>query len=47
MSRMYVFDGLFEPNGDEQANGDRDDMDQEILPRVDGLMGGMHIEHGR
>jgi hypothetical protein len=47
MSMVYVFDGLFESNGKEQTNGNRGDVDEKILPRVDDLMGGVHIKHRR
>ena len=47
MSMVYVLDSLFESNGEEQTNGDRGDVDQKILPGVDGLMGSVHIKHRR
>ena len=42
---MEVFDGLFEADGDEEADGDGDDVDEEVGPGVVGLMWGVDVDH--
>jgi hypothetical protein len=39
-------DGLFKADGNQQANGDRRDMDEEIFPGVDGCVGSVDVKHG-
>ena len=42
MNRHY---NLLKSNGDEQADDNRRDMDNKILPRVNRLMGSVNIKH--
>jgi hypothetical protein len=39
-------DGLLEPDGDEQTDDDRCNMDEEVFPRVRGLVRRVDVEHG-
>jgi hypothetical protein len=39
-------DGLFEADGDEQADDDGGDVDEEVAPGVGGLVGRVDVEHG-
>ena len=41
------FDGLFEADGDEEADADGGDVDEEVAPGVDGFVGSVDVEHGR
>ena len=40
------FDGLFEIDGDEQADADGGDVDEEVAPGVGGGVGRVDVEHG-
>ena len=40
------FDGLLEADGDEEAYDDGGDVDEEVAPGVDGLMGRVNVDHG-
>ena len=39
------FDGLFQANGDKEADGNGRDVDKEIFPCVRGSMGRVHVKH--
>jgi hypothetical protein len=41
-----VFDGLLEADGDEQTDDDGGDVDEEVFPRVRGVMRWMYVEYG-
>jgi hypothetical protein len=45
MAMMDCFDHLFEADGDEQADDDRDDVNEEVPPSAGGVMSGMDVEH--
>ncbi len=47
MTMVQELDSLFEPNGYEEANTNRGDVDEERLLGVDVFMGGVDIKHGR
>ena len=38
------FDGLLEADSEEEADGDGGDVDDEVLPGVDGLVRGVDVE---
>jgi hypothetical protein len=38
MAVVEVLDSLFEPDGDQQTDGDGGNVDREALPGVDGFM---------
>ena len=42
---VEVLDGLFEADGDEQAENDSCDVDEEIAPSGGGVVGGVNVEH--
>jgi hypothetical protein len=46
MAVMEVFDGLFEADGDEEADDDGGDVDEEVAPGGGGVVGGVDVEHG-
>ena len=46
VSMMEEFDRLFQADGDEQTDHDRGNVDEEVLPSVNGLVR-VYIEHGR
>ena len=43
---VEVLDGLFEADGDEEADDDGGDVDEEVSPGAGGVMCGMDVEHG-
>ena len=43
---MHRLDGRLEPERDQQAHRDRQQVDDEVAPAVDGFMRRMDIEHG-
>src|SRR3981189_2628544 len=43
---VEVFDGLFEADGDEEAEDDGGDVDEEAAPAGGGVMGRVDVEHG-
>jgi len=47
MTMVEELDSLFEPNGYEEANTNRGDVDEKRPPGVDVFMGGVDIKHGR
>ena len=47
VSMMEELDGLFQSNGNEQADDDRREMNEEVLPGVDSFVGSVNVEHGR
>ena len=40
------FDGLFEGDGDEEADDDGGDVDEEVAPGAGGVVGRVDVEHG-
>ena len=42
---VEVLDGLFEAYGNEEPEDNGRDVDEEVAPRVGGVMGGMYIQH--
>jgi len=40
------FDGLFESNGDDEADDDGGDVEEEVAPGVGGVVGRVDVEHG-
>ena len=46
MAVMLPLDAAFKAEGDEKADGDGQDMKQEIAPAMNGFMRGMDVEHG-
>src|SRR6202011_5175231 len=44
---VQELDSLFKADGDDQANEDGGNVNQEILPRMDGLVGSVRIKHRR
>jgi hypothetical protein len=45
MELMKVLHGLFEADGDEEADDDGGDVDEEVAPGAGGVVGGVDIEH--
>jgi hypothetical protein len=45
MQVMEMFDGLFQSNRNQQADGYRRNMNDEVLPRMNGFVGRMNVEH--
>jgi hypothetical protein len=45
MTLMEVFYGLFESNGDEQADDDGGDVDEEVAPCAGGVVRGVNVDH--
>jgi hypothetical protein len=45
MQVMEMFDGLFQSNRNQQADGYRRNMNDEVLPRMDRFVGRMNVEH--
>jgi hypothetical protein len=43
---VEVFDGLFEADGDEQADDDGGDVDEEVALGGGGVVGWVDVEHG-
>ena len=43
---MEVLDGLFEADGDEEAQDDSGDVDEEVSPCAGGVVGRVDVEHG-
>ena len=43
---VEVLDGLFEADGDEQAEDDGGDVDEEVAPGAGGVVGRVDVEHG-
>ena len=43
MAMVEVLDRLLDPDRDEQADDDRDEMNQEVLPGVDRAAGRVHF----
>jgi hypothetical protein len=41
-----VLDGLFEADGDDEAEDDGGDVDEEVFPRGSGVVSGVYVEHG-
>jgi len=46
MLMMEVLDGLFEADGDEEAEDYCGDVDEEVAPGGSGVVGGVDVEHG-
>jgi hypothetical protein len=46
MAIVHGFDGLFEADGDEQAEDDGGDVDEEVAPGAGGVVSGVDVEHG-
>ena len=47
MTVMEVLDGLFEADGDEEAEDNGGDVDEEVAPGGGGVMGGVYVEYGK
>jgi len=45
MVLVNEFDGLFEADRDEDADRDRTDVNEEVLPGVVGLMRWVNVDH--
>jgi hypothetical protein len=45
MAMVEEFDGLFEADGDEQADDDGGDVEEEVARGVDGFVGWVDVEH--
>ncbi len=46
MTMMEELNSLLESDGDEQANDNGGDVDEEVAPGVNRMMGWMDVEHG-
>jgi hypothetical protein len=46
MALMKVLHGLFESDGDQEADDDGGDVDEEVAPGVGGVVGWVYVEHG-
>jgi hypothetical protein len=42
---VNALDGLLQPDGDEEADDDRGDVDEEVFPRMNGFVRRMDVEH--
>lgn len=47
MTMVEELDSLFQTDGDDQADDDGGNVNQKILPRMDSLVGSVHVEHRR
>ena len=43
---MDALDGLFETDGDQEAEDDSGDVDEEVAPGAGGVVGRVDVEHG-
>jgi hypothetical protein len=47
MAVVLPFDAAFEAEGDEEADGDGEEMDEKVAPSMNRLMGRVYVDHGR
>ena len=47
MAVMLPFDAAFEAEGDEEADGDGQEMEQKVSPAMNRFMGRMHVNQWR
>jgi hypothetical protein len=45
VAMVKELNGLLEPDGDKQADGDGGDMSEKVFPRAGGSVGSMDVEH--
>ena len=46
VAMVLPLDETFEAEGDEEADGDGEEVKQEVAPAMDGFMGRVYIDHG-